>query len=723
MTGRKNLLAGAGAGAFAALLGAGASAYAQEISDEIVVTAQKRSERLQDVPLSITALSAENIEQAGITEFRDYAVRIPNLAFSYSNSVGAQSQAIAIRGVFGANTTGVYLDEVPLPSSVDPRVADIERIEVLRGPQGTLYGARSMGGTVRLITSQPDLDEFSGHARAVGSHTDEGSWNGSSDMGLNIPVVEGVFALRGNIFYDYEDGVFDRVASADAPIDFGVNENVDGSRRVGGQLAGRLSLLNGRLTVTPRFAFENADTFGRAYADIAPGNFTHSRMFNEDEKGWNDWRLYSVSAQYDVSYGTFVSSTSHFTRDFGDSEDFAEFTSFAFGLPPSRSVIRANGEYEATAQELRFVSDFSGPLQLTAGVFYQSTDNAFTFPPTPVGDVFSNIFSQRLQTEVEEQAVFGEARYSLTDRLHVTIGARWFDNSVDFNGFQTGDWVSTDTFAGSQAEQDINPRYRVEYDVTDDVLVYANAAKGFRIGGVNSFSNLLCAPDLAALGISAADALSFDSDTLWSYELGAKTSWAQNRFTANGAIYSIEWDGLQQLVPLTSCGFFLTLNAGTAESVGFELEFTARLTDDLTLTAGVGHADTEITSAGAYGASIPVGAPVQQVPEWTYSAALDYRFDLMNLPAYAHLDYSFVGESYSGNNDSLNRRVRPSYEIVNLRSGIELGSWQLAAFAYNLFNEHANLSDVPPLAIESPGRPRIATNRPRTIGLEARVNF
>lgn len=717
----------AGLGVVSAFLANASLAAAQEApqgdGEEIVVTAQKRSELIQDVPLSVTAFSAQTIEQSGITDFRDYAVRTPNLAFSYSNSLTAGSQAIAIRGVFGANTTGVYLDEVPLPASVDPRVADVERIEVLRGPQGTLYGARSMGGTVRLITQQPNLTEFAGHARAGTSYTREGDWNATSDASINVPLIDDVLAVRASLFYDYQSGVFDRIASPDAPVDFGVHENVDGSQQIGGQVAARLSLLDHRLTLTPRVAFQNGDTFGRSYADVLPGNFEQFRLFDVDEKGENDWRLYSLTGEYEMSFGTFVSSTSQFTRDFRDSEDFAEFASYAFGVPPSLSVIRAGVNFDAFAQEVRFVSDFDGPLQLTLGAFYQDTDNVLVFPPTPVGVVFDNIFSQRLRTQVEETAVFGEVRYDLTQRLHVTLGARWFDNTVDFVGDQDGIAVSPDSFAGTQGESDINPKYQIEYDVSDDFLLYANAAKGFRIGGVNSFSNLLCAPDLAALGLTAGEVQSFNSDSLWSYEVGAKTTWADRRLTLNGAAYSIDWSGLQQLVPLSSCGFNLTLNAGSAEIRGFELEGRWRVNDTLTLSAGLGYADSEVTSAGGFEASIPTGVPVQQVPDWTYTAALDYDFEIGRLPGYLHVEYSHVGESTSANNDSVNRRLRPSYDITNVRAGVEVGSWALAAFADNVFDEHANLSDVPPLAIELPGRPRIATNRPLTVGVETRVRF
>ena len=223
--------------------------------------------------------------------------------------------------------------------------------------------------------------------------------------------------------------------------------------------------------------------------------------------------------------------------------------------------------------------------------------------------------------------------------------------------------------------------------------------------------------------MSAEQVQTFDSDSLWSYEVGAKTSWLQRRLTVNGAAYRIDWDDLQQLVALPMCGFNLTLNAGSAQIRGFEMELNYRATDDLTVTAGIGQADSEITSSGGLTGSVQVGSPVQQVPEWTYSAGFDYDFDLGPRSAFLHADYSYADDSLSANNDSVNRRLRPAYDITNVRAGMWFEDWQVVLFVQNVFNEDANLSDVPPLAIEMPGRPRIAVNRPRTLGVEVRVTF
>lgn len=202
--------------------------------DDIVVTAQRRAQSVQKVPLSITVLGADQIQKEGFRSFQDYATRVPNLSFAQGgSSIGGLGQAISLRGIYGTNTTGVYLDETPLPGSVDPQVVDLERIEVLRGPQGTLYGARSMGGTVRLITRQPDLDEFSGSGHAIVSSTRRGAANGTVDGSVNIPVVTDTLGIRAFAFWDYQSGVFTRIPSADAPTQYRPRDNVGSTRRYG----------------------------------------------------------------------------------------------------------------------------------------------------------------------------------------------------------------------------------------------------------------------------------------------------------------------------------------------------------------------------------------------------------------------------------------------------------------------------------------------------------
>lgn len=689
--------------------------------EEIVVTARKRSETLQEAPLSITALSERQLQNAGVAGFQDYAVRVPNLSFAYASSAGPIAQTITLRGIYGAGTTGLYLDEIPLPASVDPEVVDLDRIEALRGPQGTLYGARSMGGTVRLITKAPDLADFSAKGTVQGMSVNHGGRDGRVDATVNIPVVEGVLALRAFAFAGYESGVFERVAAADAPAAFAPHDGIGSSRRFGGSLALRADLLDGHLTLTPRIVAQRSDQQGRPYADYRAGNFTQVRQFDVDETGADDWTLYSLAAQYDAGFGQFTSTTSRFVRDYADTEDFSEYVQLLLGGAPAQAVIRVRGDFEATSQEFRFASDFEGPFQITAGLFYQKTSERQVIPPTEVVGLIANAYNQTISNEVTEKAVFGEGTLALGPRLEVTLGARYFDNSVDYTNSQDGAFTTPAVFAGSQNDKGVNPKLGLKYKVNDDVNLFASVAKGFRIGGVNGFSQTLCAADLAALGLTAAQASSYESDSLWSYEAGVKSSWLERRLQVNATAFRIEWSDVQQNVPL-SCGFSIQANAGKARSQGVEFEAQLNPATGLNLSLGVGYTDAQITDGGSLGFARP-GDRIQQVPKWNLSAALDYETEIAGRPVFTHLDYAFVDRSVSALNDAAHPRARPSYSLVNARAGVEVGPVRYSLFVKNLFDEAANYGDAPPLGAELPGRPRIAVSRPRTVGLELSARF
>ena len=690
--------------------------------EDVIVTAQKREETVQSVPMGITAFTGQALVRAGVTDFQDYAVHVPNLSFAYVSSLNAGGQEIAIRGIFGQATTGLYLDDTPLPMSVDPRVLDLERIEVLKGPQGTLYGARSMGGTVRLITRQPETGTETGYLHLVGSSTDHGGDNGSIDGSVNVPLIKDRLAVRVTGYDDYQSGIFDRVALPGAPTAFPEHKGIDSMHHDGGSIALTAHLLDDKLTITPRVIAEDETQAGHPYADINPNNFTQQRLFDLGEPGADSWRLYSLTARYATPWGDITSDTSNFIRRAKDAEDSSEVAQLFFGTPPTPLVFHVLSRDDNFSQELRFASKLDGPFQITTGVFYQNSGHLIVFPPNPLGTFFSNIFSERLDTKVTETAVFGEATYDITRQLRLIAGARWFDNTVTFNGNEAGIAVTPGVFLGTQHQTGVNPKFGVEYKVTPDQMVYFTAAKGFRIGGVNSFSDTLCAADLASLGLTAAGVKTFASDSLWNYEVGAKTSWLEHRLTVNGSVFVIDWSDVQQQVALPHCGFSIGVNGGAARSQGAELEVQAAVTHALRLSLGGGYDDAHITSGGRFNV-VPAGTPIQEVPRWTATAGLDYSFEVLTLPAFFHTDYAFVGASQSAINDPVTPRLRPSYSLFNFRLGGDYGPVELALFIDNAFDKHANLSDVPPEAIELPGRPRIAVNRPRTIGLDARVKF
>jgi len=265
----------------------------------------------------------------------------------------------------------------------------------------------------------------------------------------------------------------------------------------------------------------------------------------------------------------------------------------------------------------------------------------------------------------------------------------------------------------------------VQASINDDWNLYGSASKGFRTGGVNGNLPLgLCGEELEEIGVNPDDHITYDSDSLWSYELGFKSTLADNRVTLNGAVYMIKWSDVRQLNRL-ACGFQYNYNAGEAESTGFELELMAAPVDGLTVSVGIGYADAEITDDGdAFG--VAKGDKIQGVPDWTGTVSAQYMWPTFgDWDGLVRGDFNYYGDSYSANNEGIgaNARLRPSWSALNLRGGIVNDKWDLVVFVDNVTDERVNLADSRSIAAETPGRSRLVVNRPRTIGVEARFRF
>ncbi|MCF6194993.1 MAG: TonB-dependent receptor, partial [Kangiellaceae bacterium] len=270
-----------------------------------------------------------------------------------------------------------------------------------------------------------------------------------------------------------------------------------------------------------------------------------------------------------------------------------------------------------------------------------------------------------------------------------------------------------------------NPKILLKAQVNEDVNVYTTASKGFRVGGVNgNLPATLCGAELAELGLDPTTARTYDSDSLWSYEAGIKTSLADNTVTLNAAAYFISWSDVQQLNRL-ACGFQFTQNAGEAESKGLEVEMQAVPMDGLNLSLGVGYTNAEITDSGGV-AGVSKGDKIQGVPDWTLNASAQYTHDLSDgWEMMYRVDANHYGDSFSSNNESsaANQRLREAWSAVNLRVGLLSSTWEIILFAENLTDERASLADSRSIAAETPGRQRLVVTRPRTIGIEARMRF
>ncbi len=724
----------------AAMMAAGPEALAQAADtgselNEIVVTATKRSESIQTVGLSITAFDSKALESKGVVSFVDYASAVPNLSFSASGDGALAARSVALRGIQGRGTTGMYIDDTPIIDSLDPRVLDIDRVEILRGPQGTLYGARSMGGTIRLITKQPDLKTMSGEAHGSVSSTKEGGTNYLADGGINIPLANDRAGLRVSAFKQSDDGIFERAFGPRSAPPTSVRKNVDSSDIYGGQIALRWEPMDG-LSITPRVMYEHTEIDGFPYADQRVNNFVQRQVFDLEEGGKDKWTLSSLTVNYQAGIGTFTSSTSYFDRTTFEHEDSSDVLQLYLGypdlIPGPITLMRGLTRF---AQEARFASAFTGPFQIVTGVFYSDGKVPRDYEWTGIGltgvgvgatsDLALSFIDERKTTEL---AVFGEASYQVLPKLKATLGLRYFQNETTFSqntdGFFYGGAQSA--VEPKTSEDGVTPKYLLEYQATPDVMLYTSASKGFRIGGNNITLPTGpggCDADLAAIGLTNDDIRIFRSDTLWDYDVGLKSMFADRRMTLNISAFQIDWKDIQQNIALPNCGYGFTGNSGKARSKGFELALSARPVEQLTFGINAGYTDATITQRGP-GSPQEVGSRVYQVPQWTGSVNIEYAAPMSgDYEGFARTDFSYTGSSLSANNDPLQGRERPSYRLLDARFGVRKGGYEVALFGKNLTNEHANLADNISIGAEYPGRPRLVVNRPRMIGIEARASF
>ena len=783
--------------------------------EEVTVTAQKRTESVQNVPLSITTFSARELEQKSITDFFDYGTKVPNLAFAMTGDGFGTSRTISIRGISGDNTTGFYIDDTPLPDSIDPRVLDIDHIEVLRGPQGTLYGARSMGGTVRIITKTPELNDFSADVHAAVSDT----WNTtqpnySGDGVVNIPIVADRLALRISGFYDDEAGYFKRsyctninttaynlnatptctpLSVHSNPSEVTVLDNIGQIKTYGGAATLTFKVTDS-LTITPRFMSQRSEYNGFPMADFltdtangygypVPGpsvpptltslhvnDFIQARTFNIAEGGYDSWKLGSLTVKWSTDIGDVMSSSAYFSRKVWETEDTSDwlYGDLLGGYQAIPQVATEEKDYQRFVEEVRFVSQLSGPVQFVAGAFYSDLHGQLPFAAyypaddaTGVGNILLNVFNlcppnaslgtylcpnpknpdeiygSNYHTSVKEPALFSEVSYRFTPAWKATAGLRWSQVKTTAGGYQEGAVTESvqDYYAGvgqlvdsnvTTKESSVTPKVQLDYHVNPDVMVYTTAAKGFRPGGlVPSVPAALCASQLPT-GVSIDQTRQFKSDSLWNYELGLKSSWFDHRLTLDAAAFYIDWKNIQQLI-LLGCGFQYRANAGAATSKGGEIEVNARPIQPLQMSLGLGYQDAKITQAGADSPQRP-GDPVFEVPDVTANASVTWTQPVWSSDRLvAGIDYAYVGRSFSANNlsglNDFTTRERPGYAVLNARIALDHADWELALVGKNLTNEHANLADSRSIGAETTGRPRLVTNQPETIGLEIRAHF
>jgi iron complex outermembrane recepter protein len=741
---------------------------------EIVVTAEKRESSVQQVPLSITALSGKDLDQAGITSLEAIVQDVPGISIRTAGPGQTQLQMRGLASTGGQSpTVGYYLDETPLtpPTGasngkvvIDPELYDLNRVEVLRGPQGTLYGASSMGGTIKLVSNAPDLKSFSASAQTLQSDTEGGGYNYTYNGMLNLPLSD-VAAIRLVSTFKYDSGWIDRIVLKDFPFQSTSNPGARGDilaavaagdvvadhrdvndERLKGIRVGLLLKPTDALSISPSFFYQSIAQHGENTLDNPPGTEAHYQPADIAEPFEDIFRLGSLVGKYDFDFAELTVAGSRWTREEDQVQDASEDIDPLFGSPPP-VIPLAISEMDITRQtseEVRLTSKGDRRLNWIVGGFGQQFSSVFaenSQNPSLVPVVgFTDLFHSTQPNDVHQYAVFGEGYYSLTDRIRLTIGLRRYSYKSKLNieedglAAPTGDPTPYYSQA-SASNSGVNPKFELSYQFTPDLLVYGIAAKGFRPGGGNQAipnsatpppGTISCLTSLETYNRTSAP-LQFAPDSIWNYELGEKAEFLDHRILLNADVFYISWQHVQQNISL-ACGFFFTDNASSAQSYGSEIEARALLGSYITVSeaAAYTHAALSATSSDYNPASpqplLYRGDPLQNVPTWTSSSALMARVPVApTLDSVTRLENNYIGGSVDITAGVLNHL--PSRNIAKFRTGLAGDKWSAYLYVDNLTNSRTYITDTLSLTLNVPNVNRVATDRPRTFGLNLSVGF
>jgi outer membrane receptor protein involved in Fe transport len=767
------LCAGASTLALAAATLPAKHAAAQQAPDqktkieEVVVTAEKRSASVQKTPISITAITGKELQAAGITNVLNLAEQVPGISFKTG---GPGQTELEMRGLNSAGgnspTVGFYVDETPITTFayatsgkvvIDPDLYDLNRVEVLRGPQGTLYGGGSMGGTIRLITNQPVLNTYQGSLEAIGSGTQGGGPNGGFNLMANLPLVQDKAALRIVATDMYQSGWIDRIVLDPFPLpnNGGLTRGDVTSAPVSSQKDGvnwehlqsaRASLLvqpNENLTITPMGMFQTINSGGQSLVDVPPATEAHYEPFNDPEPIRDQFWLASLNIKYDLGWAQLVSTTAHWHHFLSQVQDGSEVLQDVLALPGysvadggiGNDPWTENDSASQTSEEIRLASTGDGRFQWLAGFFYDdvaSTTEQYSVDPDAVPALgIATLFHELVAQTFEQKAVFGEASYQILPTVKFTAGLRYYDfdntfNTTEYGFFGPYGTLQPGSSVTNEHDQGINPKFNLSFTPDPNLTLYATAAKGFRPGGGNEIvpttgteEGQACAASLAALGKTSNPA-GYAPDSLWNYELGEKARFFDGRVTVNSAVYYEDWSQIQRNVTL-SCGYIYTDNAGRANIYGGEVEVNGRVTNELTLNANFAYTDATY-AANSLEAGVTKGQVLPDVPRVTTSQSVIWRHDLSDtytLVARATNSYIDSRQDVTYYIDTL-----PSYDTVGGRVGLtSKKGWTAYFFIDNANNSHALLSAINSQVLNVPTLTRDSTLRPRTFGIDLVANF
>ena len=740
--------------------GAQKGGYQEPIEmDEIIVSARRKDEKLIDVPASITAYSSDFLKTQNIQNFTDYATRIPNLSFQYGlggDLLWGGSRETTIRGVAGSGTTAYYINDTPVPSSVSPLTLNLDRIEVLKGPQGTLFGASSMGGNLRFITRKPSLTENSGAVQVQGGGTKLGGFDFDGNAQANFILVPDRIALDVAFGYTRESGFITRRFPGESgelisKKGQGRNDIATGSVTLRVKLTDSLEAsINGIGQASKLHGFP-ATYF--PLPGYKPVSYTVDRDRDVQEYSKDRWGIGSIVLNYAGEGFSVVSSTSYFARRIKEREDNTEGSNL-YLAEAEPDIDLGNpaiyGDTNATTRlfthEDRLTFDYGTILPHLSGivgVYYQHEYLRTKMPPVRIpgladaGIEPDYLGTSNLANHNNDVALFGELYYELVPKLTVTVGLRkyWIrqktDAGVDMGYLFPPDGISVNP-ALKNSQTGLIPKAVISYKIGDQGNIYASASKGFRVGGTEQALPDICSTDLENLGVNAEDLRQYKSDTLWSYEVGAKGSLANGRLSASVAGFQIDWSNIQQSIFLPTCTLPVTTNAGKARIRGGEFELSGRPFAGVpfTLQVGLGYTDGVLQEPGV----VPQepNTPLPLVPKWTGTISGYYEVPLGDsLQLFMAADYSYTSSVKVSDGDS-GFYTRQPINMVNGNIGLSFGNSQVMVFVKNLFDKRLNFGNQPSAGFERQELlddgsyqrlPRGVVSRPRQIGVQYQLNF
>lgn len=744
--------------------------------EEVTVTAQRREESLSKVPISITALSQGALDDLHIESLPDLMGIVPGLTIPHGNTTNNSSPDIGIRGIFsGGNmpTTQLYIDETPIAirvmrsagpaGSFFPTIFDLDRVEVLRGPQGTLFGSSAMGGAIRYLTPQPNLVDASGYAKAEVAATDTGAPSYQAGAAYGAPIVPDKVGFRVSGFYQTDGGWTDYASPFTGQV---TQRNTNADYAYSARAALTLVPIEG-LTITPALFLQ------RQRSDDKPGYWVKPFLGDEvsgdspDEFDSDKIFVPSLTIKYQLPGMILQSDTSYLDRAFHTVDDNTWVIELVRGgniltpgVPPSFIIVKNQiGGTRAWQQQIRLTSANESRFQWVVGGYFRKAHETLMQPIPPNLDPFTlarfgktslqqfgvpdyildgvalNQFND-FNTVDQETAGFGELSMAITPRLKASVGVRVSHSVVKdqqqiLAGPLTGVAFS-EVNLPDQVENPVTPRATLTYQYTDQDMIYASAAKGYRAGGANSgrADSPNCAPSLGELGLSSAPK-TFASDSLKSYEIGAKDLLFHGRLGVQTSVFYIDWSNIQTSISLPSCGQNYTGNRGRAKVKGFELQLEARPIESVKLGGSVGYTDAYYPQAqyGALVNGVPpllvgAGDKLAVVLPWTAAARAEYSWSLRTLWAgarsYLRADYRWQDGTAKGDplvtgyNVYLDQFRDQAYSTLNLRLGVVREAVEISAFVDNAtgadpllsFSNVGQRSPTYPLALRTPIRPR-----------------